>query len=386
MCIHGWCLSDGTEQMRGQWIGRYTGSAEGTIIVNIDEFPSNYGGVAYLNEDQKAYSSTAVFFSTVNKSADFAFRTSSIHPIDPTTGVIGQWEGAKGNDGSNVAPPGFADVRGSCRGDSLALSWDTDTSRTGSATLTRSGAAEPSELAPLAMGWEEYKAHVGGLEERRYLFRGQNRPWRLRTSFHRTGRADLVRFLNVDIQVLHRHLSARTRHFFDLQDAGQNGAFFNLIQHHGYPTPLLDWSYSPYVAVFFAYRGISNEEALSAKQNTKVRILVFDQAQWKADWPQLAVLTTPAPHLSFMEFVAVENERMIPQQAASTVTNIDDIEAYVRAKETQRGRMYLSAIDLPVTDRRQVVRELGYMGITAGSLFPGLDGACEELRERNFEL
>jgi len=26
------------------------------------------------------------------------------------------------------------------------------------------------------------------------------------------------------------------------------------------------------------------------------------------------------------------------------------------------------------------------MGITAGSLFPGLDGACEELRERFFEF
>jgi hypothetical protein len=32
------------------------------------------------------------------------------------------------------------------------------------------------------------------------------------------------------------------------------------------------------------------------------------------------------------------------------------------------------------------MRELGYMGITAGSLFPGIDGACEELRERNFDI
>lgn len=40
---------------------------------------------------------------------------------------------------------------------------------------------------------------------------------------------------------------------------------------------------------------------------------------------------------------------------------------------------------LPRRDRRQAMNELSYMGITAGSLFPGLDGACEELKERNFE-
>jgi hypothetical protein len=30
------------------------------------------------------------------------------------------------------------------------------------------------------------------------------------------------------------------------------------------------------------------------------------------------------------------------------------------------------------------MRELSFMGITAGALFLGLDGACEELAERNF--
>jgi hypothetical protein len=97
------------------------------------------------------------------------------------------------------------------------------------------------------------------------------------------------------------------------------------------------------------------------------------------------MLLTTAPHLSFLEFMAIENERLIPQQSASTVTNLDDIETYIRSKETQE-KTYLTAIDLPVRERKKVVHELSYMGITAGSLFPGLDGACEELRERHFDI
>jgi len=91
-------------------------------------------------------------------------------------------------------------------------------------------------------------------------------------------------------------------------------------------------------------------------------------------------------HVSVIEFVAVENERLIPQQGVSTITNIDDIETYVRTKERESKKTYLTAFDLPLHERNKAMSELSYMGITAGALFPGLDGACEELRERNFDL
>jgi len=355
------------------------------MFINVDGLPSCFQGVAHLIDDNKSIPGSAVFFKTENKNKNFQFRSNVIHPIDSKTGIITSWNNIKNDYPAEVRMPGHVDVKGTWGEESVELSWASDIGTSGKCTLPKSKAGKPSALTPIAKDWDDYKKYVATLEGRRFLFRGQNKTWRLRTSFHRTGRADLHRFLNEDIKVLHKHLSGRTRHMFNLEIPNENGAFFNLLQHHGYPTPLLDWTYSPYVAVFFAYRGVSNKIAADAGPDEKVRIHVFDQAQWQNDWIQLHMILATAPHFSVEEFMSVENQRMVPQQSASTLTNLDDVETHIKSKESN-GKCYLSAIDLPIRDRKKVMNELNYMGITAGSLFPGLDGACEELRERNFDI
>jgi hypothetical protein len=195
--------------MKGQWRGRYIGSSEGLIIVNIDELSSHYQGVAYLNENNKTLPSTAASFRTQNKDKNFQFRTDLILPIDPLLGIPGSWDNIRRHYPENVGVSKYADVTGSLENDSLKLSWTTDSGASGTCTLPKSMADKPSELVAENKEWGAYKEYVASLEGRRYLFRGQNQPWRLRTSFHRAGRADLTRFLNEDIQVLHKHLSAR---------------------------------------------------------------------------------------------------------------------------------------------------------------------------------
>jgi len=188
-----------------------------------------------------------------------------------------------------------------------------------------------------------------------------------------------------DIPSLYRHLSGKTKQRFNLLIPDELGAFLNRAQHHGYPTPLLDWTYSPYVAAFFAYQHITNAASGSAGENEKVRIFMLDQEAWRNAWEPLLFLEFPRLHVTVGDFLAFENERLIPQQAASVVTNVDDIEWYISSRETDTKK-YLQAIDLPVLQRKEVICDLDRMGITAGSLFPGLDGACEELRERNFAI
>lgn len=85
-----------------------------------------------------------------------------------------------------------------------------------------------------------------------------------------------------------------------------------------------------------------------------------------------------------MHFLAIDNERLIPQPSVSLATNVDDLETYVRIYEAVKSKTYLQVIDLPVSLRQPIMLSLSVMGITAGSMLPGFDGICEELRERFF--
>jgi hypothetical protein len=370
--------------MNGQWIGSYEGTNSGIMVLNIDDRGDHYEGIAYLFDSIKNLTGLSAFFKTINKDNNFKIQTGFILPIDPRTGFLNEWKNCK-DLYPGIVIPEKADVEGDLNGDTLSLKWSTEIQTNGFCKLLRSQADKPSEYGPINKDWAGFKQYVSSLEGRRLLFRGQNEPWRLRTSFHRTGRADLARFIREDIPALYRNLSARTRHVFNLDIPNENGAFYNLLQHHGYPTPLLDWTCSPYIAAFFAYNGINKSAEKIAKDDEKVRVLVFEYEQWKSDFNQILNLSCTSLHLSTCELIAIENERMVPQQSVSMFTNIDDIESYIRTKETNEKK-YLSVIDLPVKERTKVIRELSFMGITSGSLFPGLDGTCQELKERYFNI
>ena len=113
---------------------------------------------------------------------------------------------------------------------------------------------------------------------------------------------------------------------------------------------------------------------------------VFDRARWMNVTQQIYELVSPLLHLSFIDVLAIENERLIPQQAVALISNVDDIERYLEGREKNSGirEPHLRAIDIAASERELVFSELRYMGITAGSLFPGIDGACEELKEHHF--
>jgi hypothetical protein len=370
--------------MRGQWLGNFTGTSTGYIITNIDETEDRFLGRAVLHFNPPLAPPPAPLpitvgsFRTANKNQSGSFLADVTH-FDPQTqsSLTSQQLGATY---PGYTFPNTATVTYSFTPAQLQIAWSTNIGTTGQATLPASQAAAPSSYVAQKMTWLQFKQHVDTLPYRKRIFRGQDGPYRLRTAYHRRGRADLQRYADQDMVELYGALAARTRHHYNVSVPAENAAFLHLAQHHGYPTPLLDWSYSPYVAAFCAFRTVPAQSGPGAF----ARIVIFDHLTWQADFEQIHFLSTPKLHISVIEAVSFDNDRSRPQQALSLVTNVDDVEAHIRNRESANGKSYISMIDIACSERAAVMRDLSRMGISAGSMFPGLDGACEELRERLF--
>lgn len=349
-------------------------------MINIDEVGDHFEGVAYLHPEENGLPGTVAYFTTNDKNTEHSVTAFTV-PIDPKTGFQTSWDDIRSLFPEGVTHSEQAKTHIRQEDNSLSVSGETDTGVTFSADLERPDQKTGSKISGQTMSWAGFKEYVSTISEEGYLFRGQKEPWRLCTSFHRRERYRISEFTNRDVKQLHQRLSAITSHFFDLTIPEQNGAFFNLLQHHGYPTPLLDWSHSPYVAAFFAFR----DRPIDYSGDESVRIYLFNRREWQSRYRQVDNLDPAFPHLSVSEFIAIDNPRLVPQQAATTATNLYDIEAYLLGKERESGIKFLQAVDIPARERNRVMTDLRFMGITAGSMFPSIDGVCEELRERNFD-
>ncbi|HZZ25644.1 MAG TPA: hypothetical protein VFE60_25190 [Roseiarcus sp.] len=143
------------------------------------------------------------------------------------------------------------------------------------------------------------------------------------------------------------------------------------------------WTRSPYVGAFFAYRTVNIKDTAP---DAKVRIFKLDGSEWHKINTFVIGLYPVPPSVVIMDAIPLDNPRAIPQQALCTFTSVDDVESHIESKELINRKKILEVIDLPASARKEIFNDLSLMGITAGGLFPGIDGACEAFREQNFNL
>ena len=278
-------------------------------------------------------------------------------------------------------PPAAMDVEFTLEGETLKIDWSASDDRGGSINLFKSDTKGASELTGRAdlISWDAFRQWAVSQHPRNYIFRGQRNPNKLVSSFHRTWRKDLRTWINQDVNALFGAVAERLSYPLQIGNLQHNTAIWSILQHHGYPTPMIDWSFSPFVAAYFAFQDADQQPDCAP------RIFIFDQARWNERYGKAGFIVDAAPNqLVVIESMPAANPRHAPQQAISTVTNLADVEDFIRKREREDGETYLTVCDLPRESRPQIMRELELMGITFGSLFPGLDGICRDMRDRLF--
>jgi len=365
--------------MQGQWIGSFEGTNKGLAILNIELINDEYIGIlAAIDYDLEMPSITSKCKIQI-KEKNFEGIGSDIAIINPASGTPDLPERVKDFYIGKILPESIT-FRGEVEKNIINFKWKSSIGTEGVGSIERSDPSERSKYPTTKMSWGQFKDYIlKKTNKRDYIFRGQKEDWKLRTSFHRTGRYNLFRYTRTDVNTLHRYFSANVKHFYRIEDAKEHGALLSLAQHHGFPTPLLDWTESPFIAAFFAF-----EDVLKDEIEDYVRIFLFDRKKWIETHIQASIIESVVPTISIFEFLPIENRRMIPQQAITIFTNIDDIEKFITINQERDKNRYLEIIELPRKERNMVMDELNYMGITAGALFPGLNGICKELRDKFF--
>lgn len=368
--------------MIGQWVGSLAGTNQGTVRLDLDRDGGSASGQAYIFESMSAPAFIVPITLPISEKKFNIWRDLII--VDPVTNTWLTELSARERLFPNISLPTKSEIEIHVSDRTMEVSWRTDIGTHGRASLFLSEADFVSNLEAESVGstWNEFRSIILSLEPQRFVFRGQGQPWRLRTSFHRTSRKDLVKLQSADYNALQRAVSACSNFPFELTNVKHNAAFWHLVQHHGYPTPLLDWTYSPYIAAYFAFK---NAITTVRPKSKFCRIHMLDAKSWNEDVHKSAFIDPPYLHASMLEALAYDNARAIPQQSLSMVTNVDDIESYIAAAEGRNNKRYIFAYDLPVEESASVIRELRFMGISPSSLFPGMVGACEDLKDRFFE-
>jgi hypothetical protein len=237
--------------MQGQWIGEFSGTNSGSIIIDVDKIDNSFVCCAYIFD-----------FDTSMPNFVSAFILNEEHVAGGTFEKTLKADLIILPNGERQYNTNFsASTRWLIEENFINIGWLNDGENTrGSATCVKADSDSRSEISSTEITWNDLKENLFSLEYEKYIFRGQSdSQWKLTTSFHRTNRNNLDHYEKNDIVKIHQELSSRTKHLFDLNDPKENAAFYALIQHHGYPTPLQDWSLSPFVASYFAFRNTNKK-------------------------------------------------------------------------------------------------------------------------------
>ncbi len=253
--------------------------------------------------------------------------------------------------------------------------------------------------------WKSYLKKIDEINKKnrkkaKWVFRGQSRDWHLKTSLERAYKD--YRLESKDIAKIEKTLirDFRRRYHGEDRDIIMSDTLYclSVMQHHGAPTRLLDFNYSPFIALFFSleagFKGKyvvwcinekwcedrEKDEDIVRKKRIKMRQELKDDMTFKYLYLRNNV-----------KFVFPENafpltRRLIIQQGVFLCPGNVSIsfEKNLKAFDgwDKKENVIKLAIKFSKQEYKKALEKLHRMNINHESLFPGLDGFAKSLKSK----
>jgi hypothetical protein len=221
-----------------------------------------------------------------------------------------------------------------------------------------------------------------------YLFRGQRRSdWGLSPSLARLSENETInkKIADKQLEQFKYSIRGRVKGIATLDDFD----VWAIGQHFGLMSPLLDWSRSPYVSMFFAFEQSDPKEE-SPKNYSRS---IFALNKTKLDKLNIDI---------FVDSLSSEHDRLISQSGLFTISPFsksETLETFILNELADREididdpqilSRYIFKIHVPIeteNDRVDCFRSLRKMNLHHASLYPDLIGSslhCNEMVKETY--
>lgn len=245
--------------------------------------------------------------------------------------------------------------------------------------------------------WEQFEEHISSffiekeklkiLKKPLYvstpLFRGQaNASWELETTLDRMVKRDfgMEEYFKALRAVRPAVISITGKEwefpndFDDEVFVPQGYEFMVYLRHHGFPSPLLDWTRSPFVAAYFAFR--------SFDESKEGKVAIYSYVEYLGG---AKAYSSSVPSIHGLGPYVVSHKRHYAQQCEYTICKKMTGGEYVYTShkgaiaQGESDQDELVKYTLPTSEKGNVLRKLELMNVTALSLFGSEESLMETL-------